>query len=154
MQRQFKFTKNEFKILKEFVKTIDKNIIIKRNNCFECDIENKLVFIGNKKYDYDTKIFMDWLCKQKEYTPINYILISILHEIGHIKTYTKELEAERTELYGIYSFLHENGIMSTDELNEKYFEIPDEKEATMWGIKYYVNNKEKCDKLVKELNIM
>lgn len=154
MQRQYKFTNKQIKTLQDFVKQIDKNIKIKKSYSFECDIENKLVFIGSKEYTQDTKLFMDWLCKQKEYTPINHILISILHEIGHIKTYTKAKEQERDTLYSIYSFLNDNNIMSTEQLNEHYFAIPDERDATMWGIKYYVNHKNECDKLVKDLQIM
>ena len=155
MQRKYRFTNKELNILKEFIQNnIDKNIKIKKSQCFECDIDNRTVYISNKKFTPDTEMFMNWLCKQKEYTPINHILISILHEIGHIKTYTPELEEERDLLYGIYDFMHENKIMSTEELNNKYFNIPDEKIATMWGINFYKNNKIKCDKLIKDLCIM
>lgn len=154
MQRRYKFTKNDIKILQEFINTIDNSITIKKGQTFECDVKAKQVFVGDKKYSKDTEMFMQWLCKQKEYTPINHILISILHEVGHIKTYTKAKEMERNLLYNIYSFLQTYDIMSIEELNEKYFNIPDERDATMWGIKYYVNHKEQCDNLIKQLCIM
>lgn len=154
MQRRYKFTKKDIKILQDFVNTIDKDIKIKKGQVFECDVKAKQVFVGDKKYSKDTEIFMNWLCKQKNYTPINHILISILHEIGHIKTYSQVKEKQRALLYGIYRFLETYDIMSTEELNEKYFNIPDEKDATMWGIKYYVNHKEQCDNLIKNLCIM
>lgn len=154
MQRVYKFTKKDIEKIQVFVNTIDKNIKIKKGKCFECDTEKNQVFVGNKKYDKDTKMFMTWLCKQKEYTPINYILISILHEIGHIKTYSKIKQTERSILYGIYDFLGHLGIMTTEQQNNRYFNIPDERDATMWGLNYYVNHKQQCDKLVKDLCIM
>ena len=154
MQRKYKFTKNQLNILQQFTNTINKDIKIKKGRKFECDIQKKQVFVSHKKYDYDTEMFMNWLCKQKEYTPINYLLIAILHEIGHIETYSKANDKQRDILYGIYSFLGEMGIMSTEEQNDKYFNIPLERNATMWGLQYYVNHKEQCDKLVKDLEIM
>jgi hypothetical protein len=154
MQRMYKFTKKDIKILQDFINTIDKDIKIKKGRTFECDVEKKQVFVNNKKYTLDTEIYMNWLCKQKEYIPINHVLISILHEIGHIKTYSLIKEKQRTLLYSIYSFLQNYNILSVEELNEKYFNIPDEKDATMWGIEFYKNHKIQCDELVKKLCIM
>jgi hypothetical protein len=149
-----KFTRKEIKIIQNFVNEIDNNIKVKKSKVFECEIEKNQIFVSDKNYTKDTELFMKWLETLKEYQPINFILISILHEIGHIETYTEELEEERNKMYSMYSFLNKQGIMSTEELNNLYFEIPDEKNATLWGLNYYVNNKEKCNKLLQDLNIM
>ena len=155
MQRQFKYTKQQIQILQDFINsTIDKDIKVKVGNAYECDIENKTIYLGSKELTTDTILFIQWLKTTPEYTPISYNLISILHEIGHIKTYNKIKSKQREVMYGIYSFLNEMQIVTTETLNQKYFEIPDEKDATNWGLRFYVNNKSKCDKLVKDLQIM
>lgn len=154
MNKRYKFSNKEIKTIQKFIQTnIDKDIKVHKNNVYECEVATKDVYIGNKMYDYDTELYIKWLQQQPEYIPINFILISILHEVGHIMTYTKAKEKERNVLYGIYAFLNEFNILSTDTLNNKYFNIPDERQATMWGINFYKNNKIKCDKLLNELNI-
>lgn len=153
MQRQFKFTKKDFEKIQKFVNDIDKDIKIKKGRCFECVVPDKKVFISHKKYDYESEIFTKFL-EQNDNIKINFVLIALLHEIGHIKTYNKKLEQQRTILYSIYNCLNRLKIISVDKLNQKYFMIPDERQATLWGLEYYKNNKNKCDKLVQELGIM
>ena len=64
-------------------------------------------------------------------------IVSALHEVGHIMTWTQELEDERTEMYGLMEVAHNYQLMSIQELNEQYFEIPMELIATEWGRAYY-----------------
>jgi hypothetical protein len=69
------------------------------------------------------------------------LYISALHEVGHIMTWTQELEDERAEMYGLMKVAHTYQLMSTQELNKQYFKIPMELIATKWGREYYVNHR-------------
>ena len=79
--------------------------------------------------------------------------MSILHEVGHIMTATDEIRDNRFLLDNIYSFLYSENAINELEYFNSYFDIPAEYDATLWGINYYIQNKEKCDKLAKQLGV-
>ena len=131
----------EFIELKKFIKTIDNSIKVKLGKAFECDTEKRIVWIPLKDNKKDSEMFKTWY---EEYfnetlTDKGLAYISALHEVGHILTWTQELEDERTEKYGIMKIAHQFELMSTEELNKQYFEIPMELIATRWGRNFYEN---------------
>ena len=125
--------------LRKYIKSIDKNIKIRFGKVFECDTDKKIVWIALKDTGLDGEMFKTWYEKyfNENLTEKDLLYISALHEVGHIMTWTQELEDERTEMYGLMKVAHTYQLMSTQELNNEYFEIPMELKATEWGRAYY-----------------
>ena len=125
--------------LKRYIKNIDSEIKVKFGKCFECDTDRKIVWLALKDNKLDSEMFKAWYEKHfnETLTDKDLLYISALHEVGHIMTWTQELEDERTEMYGLMQVAHTYQLMSTQELNEQYFEIPMELIATEWGRAYY-----------------
>ena len=67
-------------------------------------------------------------------------------------TYDDELDEDRTVMYEMLKCFYNEGKSSLQEYNNMYFRIPAEYEATAWGVQYYLNNKDKCDMIVKAVN--
>ena len=129
--------------LKRYIKNIDNEIKVKFENCFECDTDKKIVWLALKDNKQDSEMFKAWYEKyfNEILTDKDLLYISTLHEVGHIMTWTQELEDERTEMYSLMQVAHTYQLISTQELNNQYFEIPMELLATKWGREYYVNNR-------------
>lgn len=129
--------------LKKYIKNIDSEIKVKFGKCFECDTDRKIVWLALKDNKQDGEMFKTWYEKyfNEKLTKLDLLYISALHEVGHIMTWTQELEDERAEMYGLMKVAHTYQLMSTQELNNQYFEIPMELIATQWGRKYYLHNR-------------
>ena len=129
--------------LKKYIKNIDSEIKIKFGKYFECDTDRKIVWLALKDNKQDSEMFKTWYEKyfNEKLTKKDLLYISALHEVGHIMTWTQELEDERTEMYGLMKVAHNYQLMSTQELNNQYFEIPMELIATQWGREYYFYNR-------------
>ena len=125
--------------LRKMIKSIDKGIKVKFGKAFECDTDRKIVWLALKDNTQDSVMFKTWYEKHfnETLTKKDLVYISALHEVGHIMTWTQELEDERTEMYGLMEVAHNYQLMSIQELNEQYFEIPMELIATEWGRAYY-----------------
>ena len=150
MSKRNHFNSRDIEIITDFVRTIDEDIEIFKGSSFCVDIEQEEIFLGNKRYDRVSKMFMNWLNTKINTRIDNWLAISILHEVGHIMTDTDDSRQQRQELDSIYSYLYETGIIeSEEEYFTKYFEIPAEYEATMWGVSYYLDHKKQCDDMVK-----
>lgn len=115
-------------------------------------------WIGEDRITYNvllpetaTDYFMDNFNRLAPDIDCDPFLASILHELGHAETleYMEEVE----ELY-CYKMKHQieiecQGDCSEEkikELHQRYFDLPDEHEATMWAIEYIRNNYEKMAK--------
>ena len=148
-----RFSRQELKIIRAFVELIDTDIKIKRGKRFETDVEKKVIYLGYKDYTYLDELFDNWFRKQDFYTEIDTLLITILHEIGHTQCDTIELEEQRALLDNAYHFIYDQGKMTLEELNYAYFDIPAETNATKWGVKFYQEQKELCDKLMSMISV-
>lgn len=148
-----RFSRKERKIIQSFVDLIDNDITIKQGKRFETDVENKIIYLGYKNYTYQDEFFENWYQKQEFYIPIYDKLITILHEIGHTQCDTIELEEQRALLDGAYHFIYEQGQITLEELNNAYFEIPAETNATKWGVNFYKSNIELCEKLAEMVGL-
>lgn len=144
-----RFSRKERQIIQGFANLIDDEIIIKQGKRYETDVPNKVIYLGYKNYTELDEFFENWFQKQEFYTPIYDKLITILHEIGHIKCDTTETEEERAILDGAFHFIYEQGQISLEELNHAYFEIPAETNATKWGVDFYKNNTDLCEKFAE-----
>lgn len=150
-----KYNKKEKKIITDFVKKINPDYQVKfTNSPFECEIDDEIIYVGDKQFNYEGKMFMDWfekefpLCKD-----INWWIISLLHEIGHIETSTEELQEERDFLYATLQMAFNCGDYSVEEMNLAYFQIPCEYEATWWGASWWLDHKQECQDLVNFLKL-
>lgn len=155
MSKKYKFTKEDFKIITKWVnENIDEDIEVAKSYRFECDTDNEIIYLSNKRWTKLDMFFDKWYQKQDFYTPINYTLICILHEIGHIMTRDDELLEQGYQLNSMYQFMYEFEAISEEELNFAYFDIPSEKLATQWGVEYYKQHKQKCDKLAEMVGLI
>lgn len=143
---------NKRKLVRDFVKSIDKDFKISFVNTFEVDIPEEHIyatFLRNPELD---KIYLDFL--ENEFgEKFNMFLMSLLHEIGHIMTYDDDLNDARDIFYGMLKLNFDEDKSDITEYNNLYFKIPMEYEATYWGVQYYRNNREKCDRLIKMLGV-
>lgn len=143
---------NREDLVRDFVKSIDEDFEISFEDTFEVDIFDEHIFATFNKDEKLDKMFLNFL--QKEFgVQINMFMISLLHEIGHIMTYDDELDDDRTLTYGVLKCLYEEGKSSVEKYNDMYFRISAEYEATAWGVQYYLENKEKCDKLIEKVGV-
>ena len=148
-----KFTRNDIILLQDFVNSIDNEITIAKSDRFECDIEEKQIFVCSKEIDNLDLQFIEWFKKQPEYTFINVILLSFLHEIGHIMTYEKERNDNRAVIESMLVFMNEQNAITEKEMNFAYWDLDAERLATMWGVKYFKNNRQKCLELAAAIGL-
>lgn len=151
---KYRFTRKDMKTLRDWIHcNIDPDIRVKRGRRFECDIDEEIIFIKNKKYCKLDTFFSTWYKRQEFYTPIHYTLICILHEIGHIMTKDDELLENGYKLNCIYNFMYQQNVLDEEELNDAYFAIPCESLATKWAVEYFKNNRESCCELAEKLGL-
>ena len=151
-----KFTKKDLMLIEDFINSINKNIKIKisENKRFECDIPNNIIYLGIKNNDKAaTALFYKWFKQQKEYTKINKKIISILHEVGHFQTFNQALWEERNEQEEVLTRLYDLDLLTYEELNFAYWDMPNERLATMWAVWYYKSHKKQCDNLATLLKL-
>lgn len=154
--KNYNFTKEEKQTIRNFIHSIDKSIKIRVSQelRFECDIEKRTIYLGSKKIDKkENKLFQEWFRQQPEYIKINKTLMSILHEIGHFMTFNKQEFEIRNETEEMLMFMYENYYINEKEINFGYWNIANERKATMWGVDYFKNNQEKCRYLAAALGI-
>lgn len=133
------------RIIKKFVQNIDPEIKIKFNKKrFECDILGKTIYLKPKMYGDAEQVFMNWFNKEYSWVTdiirINYWVISMLHEIGHIMTDDDDLHEQRDILTELLKIQYENETLNKEQYFEAYFKIPCEQEATNWGVNYYTDH--------------
>ena len=117
----------------------------------ECNVFDEIIYIG-ETYDKRTdKFFKDFVNKlNSQCKTINPFLLSILHEIGHIETWSDEASKEKDMIYGLLELKYDaEEVLTEDKLEEYcnlYFNIPLEKDATLWGIDYALSHLDLMEK--------
>lgn len=136
--------------IKRFIKNLLPNckiIFDKESYIINNEIPTISVALQKQLFDEDFNEFT----RQEFGISINYLLISILHEIGHYFTrdYFNQIHKEitMTNLYSEY----ENNRITLQELNQIYWRLPLEKNATEWGLNFYKNNKKLCEDFLKKM---
>lgn len=111
----------------------------------ECDVYDEIIYVGetyDKRTDLYFKNFVNKL--NPECSKINPFLLSLLHEIGHIETYTDEMSDEKDAIYALLEMKYDGEEEISDERLEEYcdlyFNIPLEINATWWGIDYALSH--------------
>lgn len=145
------FTKQQA-LIKAFVKTVDPEIKVKLSNDeFYCLIDEKLVNVPFTSDDEGDRLICEFVL-DKFGVSMHPFLLGLCHEIGHIKTYSEELDDERSVLYYMLqlNFKEEN----YEDYSRMYFSIPSEFAATEWAVKFYLANKEFCDNFVRQMEAL
>ena len=127
-------------------KNIDEYIEVSSDcTCFECDLDEDVIYIPFKDTPVDTKMFMRFLAY--EYGEYNFdpLVIGILHEVGHIMMYDEDLDKAREIAVLRMRLNFDPAIDSLIDYNFNYFRIPAELDATNWAVDFYRNNRTKCD---------
>lgn len=106
----------------------------------ECDVDTDTVYVG-ETFDKRTDRYFKNFCKilNPETAKVNPFLLSILHEIGHIETWTEKDSDEKDIIYDILKIQFDEEQLSDEKMAEycdMYFRIPLEQNATEWGINY------------------
>ena len=154
MSKRYRFTKEDFKIITQWVhENIDENIEVAKSDRFECDTDEEIIYLSNKRYTKLDAYFDKWYQKQDFYIPIQYTLICILHEIGHIMTKDDDLLEQGYKLNEMYNFMYEMESITEEELNFAYFDIPSELLATKWGVQFFKDNTQKCLELAEMVGL-
>ena len=138
--------------VRDFVKKIDSDYEVCEGNVFEVDIAQEEIFITFFDSKAEQETYLKFL-KQEFGKDFNPFVISLLHEIGHIKTNDDKMLENRDFIYGLLKTNFNNRVSNIEEYNNMYFRIPAEYAATEWAVDYYNKNKEECEKLAKNISI-
>lgn len=128
-----------------FIKEVNPELLVKfQKYDLECDIFDEIIYIG-ESYDRRTDKYFENFVNQlnPECSKINPFLLSLLHEIGHIETYTEEDMDNKDATYAILKMQYDEDELSDEKLEEycnMYFRIPLEQNATEWGINYALSH--------------
>ena len=137
-----------YDITREFVRSIDPEIITTfLGDEFYAKSQSKIINLTFKPNEYDN-LYNDFLMSHFGIS-MNPFLSGILHEIGHIMTFDKQLDYERSIIYYLLDL--DFDIERFRDFTNMYFAIPSEFEATKWGVEYYLSHKEHCDNFLKEI---
>lgn len=126
--------------IKNLIKAIDKNIKVVFAKRFQCDIDKKIVYVDTThKHKKDIKIFQKWFENyfNQKLSKKDLFYISLLHEVGHIITFTTELKEERENCYNLIGTKLFLNLITREQANNEYFEIPMELKATEWAKNFY-----------------
>lgn len=153
MSRVNKISKQDLAEIRNFIKNIDPDFEVFKSRAFAADVAEEQIFVGNKRFNWTSQLFLDyWHNEIADFHP-NWLVLSILHEVGHLMTTTEELEDARFELDKMYTFMYEQKVIDKKEYFDAYFGIPAEMLATQWGIDYYRQNQELCNDLAEKLGV-
>ena len=134
------------KAIRLFIKEIDENIRVRfQPYAMECDIENEIVYVGPEDPKAN-RLYYDYVKKLYPECQYSCLLMSILHEIGHIMMFDwgEQMLRYLNNLYMEDELAKES--ISYEEACKKYFEFPQEKDATEWGIWFAQNNPQLMEK--------
>jgi hypothetical protein len=120
-----------YDITREFVRSIDSTITTTfTRNDFCAFISQKIINLTFDKDCFDD-MFDEFI--QKHFgVSINPFLMGMLHEIGHIMTYSPQLAYERVIIYELLKIDYK--VERFHDFTNMYFAIPSEFEATRWGL--------------------
>lgn len=156
MKNKCGYNKKDLQLIRNFVKDIDKDILIRiaPNKEFCCCLPLGKIYLGQKKMRGFEIYWYEWYQRQPFYSKeeINVRIISLLHEIGHFATFDMQEWLDRNAEVEKLTERYYNDEISYEELNYAYWNLPNEYKATEWAVNYYKSNKEKCDRLAEMVN--
>ena len=133
--------------VKQMVKQIDKSIKVKFGKCLQCEPTENTIYVNNKTDIIDIVTFRDYVKELNSKCKFNTLLLGILHEIGHIYTYTRFNEIKYnfcTTLIKEIQAKHTNPKYLNFFYN-CYFNLKLERLADKWAMDFIKNNQELVD---------
>ena len=118
----------------------------------EVNIYEETVYVGQSIDKRADKYFMEYIeSLNPEAKNINSTLLSLLHELGHIETWTEKEANDKDFIFGVLEYAYQDIDVFEDEeiLKDycfKYFNIPLERSATEWAIDFALSHKELLNK--------
>lgn len=112
------------------------------------------------EFDYRTEWLTDFIRETFDYEVKNYFVITLLHEIGHARTFDDlSIEVDdfcNEEKQKIFDkLLDDNAEFMSDEeekgLQYQYWNLPDEFLATKWAVDFAKENPDYIDDLIEEI---
>ena len=156
MKNKCGYNKKDLQLIRNFIKEIDKDIVIRiaPNQEFYCQLPLGKIYLGKKKIDDIQFYWYNWYQEQEFFSKeeINLRMITLLHEIGHFVTFDLNEWLDRNKKVPQLTEKYCKGELTLKELNFAYWNLPNEYKATEWAVDYYKRNKEKCDRLAKMIN--
>ena len=140
---------DRLQVIENFIKDIDSNIEVEIDDRFCVDIEGEVVYITDSLNSEEDEIWSEFLKREFKIDYDPYVM-SVLHEVGHIMTFTEDLNEEREIIYFLLQMKYTDD--NFEDFNNEYFKIPMEYEATAWAVDFYRENKELCDKFAAKIN--
>lgn len=138
-------------LVKDFVHSIDPEIKVHMSGDeFYCIISEKIInvpFVSDPEGD---RLFHDFVL-DKFGKSINPYIMGILHECGHLMSYDKEIDEERSIIY--YMLQLDFQKEKYEEFTYMYFSIPAEFEATKWAVNYYLSHKDICERFLSKIEV-
>ena len=132
-----------------FIHSIDPTIKVRiSHEEFYAESENNLINISLDTDEVGDELICRFV-KERLGVTINPFLLGCLHEVGHIMTFDKQLDRERSIIYYLLDL--DFKMEEFEAYSYMYFQIPSEFEATKWAVNYYLSHKEFCDNFLKEI---
>ena len=150
------YNKKELKLIRDFIHEVNNEIIVRisTDKSWKCILPLYKLFLGAKKQEqWVEEIRLNWCKEQEFYCEANMNIISLLHEIGHFQTFNLEEWQDRNKQVNELQNLYCEDKIDMLELNNRYFDLPNEYKATKWAFEYYKANKSKCENLAKLIKI-
>ena len=123
-------------------------IIPRKSDCFSAEnvdsVDNcdtlEIYYNFDGLFDESMKLFRDyWTQKVPMLAEFADITLTLLHELGHLETTDKIRSEFSNEWRNIFWFAIDVTCEDDTEKNRRYFEMPDERAATEWGIEWLKN---------------
>ena len=113
---------------------------------FSYDPEDDRVYFSIIVTERADRLFKQYVSSHFHFETPSIFMLSLLHEVGHaytLHTFSKmEMENAHDAKKLIETALE---MADSDEIYSLYFDLKIEKVATAWAIKYYKENRKRCD---------
>lgn len=129
--------------IRQFINRIVPEVdVIFEDDEFWVDVEDQVINIGMNTNPEGNRLIQEFVFNEFGVAMHSFI-IGVLHEIGHILTYDKQIYEEGTMMYLMLQMNYDERHL--DEYSLMYFNIPNEYRATEWAVNYYLAFQEECD---------
>lgn len=145
-----KILKRINEIVNDFVKPFGVTAKLGTDFCYVH--EDKTVYYSFAVPDRASKSWILWMHTLAPHIKTDVFLTSLLHEIGHhmtIDTIEPDAQAYSDQMK---KFIEESEFIPDEAKDFMYFELPDEIEATRWGLNFISASTEYCKSFWEELS--
>ena len=135
-------------IITNFIHKINSTITVGCRESFCANVITQTIYIETQEHPKEDELIQNFVQEHFHIT-MDPFLIGLLHEVGHLMTYTAELDEQRTVMYALLSLTYDES--EYEKYSQMYFQIPAELAATTWAVEYYKSHIEQCEAFLDEL---